>query len=54
VSQGSPHRNIRFPREDLWLWDAAKQIAQSQGSDLSSVIRSFLRDYIAQHEKRER
>jgi predicted DNA binding CopG/RHH family protein len=40
----TPLRNIRIPDD---LWDAAKAKAEARGSALSTVIREFLRRYVA-------
>lgn len=42
----TPLRNVRVPDD---LWNAAKEAAESQGVDLSEVIRAALRRYVMRH-----
>lgn len=47
---GTRLRNLRVD-DDLWL--AAKARAEEEGTDLSSVIRSFLRAYVVGTEEKK-
>ena len=43
TSKGTPRRSIRI---DPVLWDAASKAAELRGTDVSTVIRDALADYV--------
>lgn len=42
MSRGTPHRTIRVPDE---VWEAALRKAEQEGTNLTTVIVSHLKDY---------
>lgn len=46
--KGTTRRSIRVP-DDVWL--PARDLADSRGEDLSTVLRDALADYLEQHDE---
>lgn len=43
-----PARTVRVPDD---LWDAARELAESRGDNVSNVLRDALRRYVARNQR---